>query len=74
MNIETFNKIKKLKSDLVTKLKSEPDKKSLTWFWENKIMVTELTKGSFMGSLNCNGGDLRGDVEEIINNYLNEKF
>ena len=73
MNIETFNKIKKLKSDLVAKLKAD-NNKTLTWFWENKIMVTELTKGSFMGSLNCNGGDLRGDVEDIINDYLNEKF
>lgn len=72
MEIETLQKIKKIKEKLYNKLKK--DKKNFRWFWEHKVLKTGLVYSSFMGCLNGNGGNIRGDIETIIDEYVGEKF
>jgi len=74
MDVETLQKLEKIKETLDVKLKSEG--KSFTWFWKNKILPTEnpIAYFTFMNCLRGNGGDIREEFNSIINEYLDEKF
>jgi len=75
VDVETLQKIEKLRAALKNKLVSEG--KNFRWFWRQKIVETTESPIAYFTFMNCikgNSGNLRADVQEVINKYVNEKF
>jgi len=73
VDVQTLQKLEQIRENLKIKLRLEG--KTFTWFWKNKIVPAKNSPAyfTFMNCLKGNGGDIREDINHIINEYLDLK-